>query len=135
MIKVSILKNGTLTHAGEFPTQDEAQAWLSKHEGMGTFGQKAGTREVQVEIVPAVINEDGTEAAPALYETQTEEIPGYVVVIEDLTAKLEQDRVNSEALAFLQSSDWIVIRNQETGLAIPQEILTARAEARAKIVK
>jgi len=39
-----------------------------------------------------------------------------------------------DPLDFLNQTDWYVIRNQETGADIPQDILTARAEARASIV-
>ena len=42
--------------------------------------------------------------------------------------------INSESLAYLASTDWYVTRQAETGADIPQDILTARAEARAAIV-
>jgi hypothetical protein len=144
MIKISILKDGQLTNGGEFETQELADAWLAKHEGLGTFGQKAGTREIQVEVAPAVINEDGTELVPALYETQIEEVPGYVVVIEDITAKLEQEKANAEAQAFLDGTDWQVLRHrdqQELGLATSltsqefNELLQQRQAAREAIIK
>lgn len=135
MIKISILRESQITHAGEFQTQELADAWLSKHEGRGTFGTKASTREVSVEIAPAVINEDGSEAVPAQWEARTEEIPGYVVVITDMTAELAREAQNKESKDLLDSTDWMVIRQLETGVLVPDEILKARAEARAKIVK
>ena len=45
-----------------------------------------------------------------------------------------QAKVNSESLAYLASTDWYVTRQAETGADIPQDILTARAEARVAIV-
>jgi len=45
-----------------------------------------------------------------------------------------QEILNSDSLSYLTETDWYVIRNQETGADIPQDILTARAEARAAIV-
>jgi len=42
--------------------------------------------------------------------------------------------INSDSLAYLASTDWYVTRQAETGADIPQDILTARAEARASIV-
>jgi len=42
---------------------------------------------------------------------------------------------NREALKYLSDTDWYVIRYQETGEPIPQDILATRAEARNKIVK
>lgn len=46
-----------------------------------------------------------------------------------------QVKTNREARAYLASTDWYVIRKEETGTAIPQEILDARAAARASIVE
>lgn len=57
------------------------------------------------------------------------------VVYEDITAKLEQDRINAESLTYLASTDWYVIRKQETGAEIPQDVLEQRAAARARIIK
>ena len=45
-----------------------------------------------------------------------------------------QALVNSESLAYLASTDWYVTRQAETGVDIPQDILTARAEARVAII-
>jgi len=45
-----------------------------------------------------------------------------------------QSKVNSESLAYLASTDWYVTRQAETGVDIPQDILTARAEARVAII-
>lgn len=41
---------------------------------------------------------------------------------------------NAEALAYLASTDWYVIRQQETGEAIPADVLAARQAARAAVV-
>jgi hypothetical protein len=37
-------------------------------------------------------------------------------------------------LAYLASTDWYVTRQSETDVAVPQAILTLRAEARAAVV-
>lgn len=47
----------------------------------------------------------------------------------------EQLRINKEARAYLASTDWYIIRNQETGVSVPQEILDARAAARTSIIE
>lgn len=52
---------------------------------------------------------------------------------EELDSQAQQV-INSESLAYLASTDWYVIRLQETGVVIPQDILDARAEARLAIV-
>ncbi len=49
-------------------------------------------------------------------------------------AQMEQGRINSEARAYLESTDWYVVRETETGVAVPDEIKQLRAEARTKIV-
>ena len=45
-----------------------------------------------------------------------------------------QIQINAEARAYLDSTDWYVIRHQETGQEIPAEILAKRQEARDSIV-
>lgn len=45
-----------------------------------------------------------------------------------------QDDINREALVYLASTDWLVVRMAENGTPIPADILTKRAEARASIV-
>ena len=46
-----------------------------------------------------------------------------------------QSLINSEALAYLASTDWYITRQAETAVAVPADITTARAEARAAIVQ
>ena len=45
-----------------------------------------------------------------------------------------QLQIKADALAYLASTDWYVVRFSETGVVIPDDIKTLRAEARAKIV-
>ena len=59
----------------------------------------------------------------------------YTVEIVDITAQLEQERINREALEYLASTDWLIIRELDAGVACPAEIKQARAEARARIVR
>lgn len=47
----------------------------------------------------------------------------------------EQLKTNREARAYLASTDWYIIRMQEAGTPVPQEILSARAAARLSIVE
>lgn len=114
MIKITITKQGTVTNAASFPTMEEAQSWLSHHEGMKTFGTPSYTVEQQVELAPAVIDESGTEIVPALFETQTITVPGdYEVTIEDITSQLEQEAQKAEALKFLQDTDYKVLKYRD----------------------
>ena len=59
----------------------------------------------------------------------------YTVEIEDITAQVEQQRVNQEALAYLASTDWYIIREMDQGTPCPAEIKSERAAARARIVR
>lgn len=49
--------------------------------------------------------------------------------------KEKQERTNQEARAYLSQTDWYVIRLQETGESIPEDILQKRADARASVVE
>jgi len=46
-----------------------------------------------------------------------------------------QAQINATSAAYLASTDWYVTRNTETGVAIPDDITAARADARAAIVE
>ena len=52
----------------------------------------------------------------------------------DEIAANAQAAINGESLAYLSSTDWYVTRQSETDVAVPQAILTLRAEARAAVV-
>lgn len=56
-------------------------------------------------------------------------------VLADPPAPNPQIQINVEALAYLASTDWYVIRKQETGVEIPADILAKRQEARDSIVE
>ena len=45
-----------------------------------------------------------------------------------------QASINSESLTYLASTDWYITRQAETGVAVPSDITTARADARLAIV-
>jgi hypothetical protein len=53
--------------------------------------------------------------------------------VEQELAQQEQERINNESQEYLKSTDWYVVRQQETGVAIPQDILDARQAARNTI--
>jgi hypothetical protein len=46
-----------------------------------------------------------------------------------------QEEINAQALQYLASTDWYVIRCQETGTPIPADVLAERQAARARVVK
>lgn len=59
----------------------------------------------------------------------------YTVEVTDISAQVAQEAINAEALAYLASTDWLVIREVDAGIPCPAEIKTLRAEARAKVVR
>lgn len=61
------------------------------------------------------------------------EIKEYGDYIEYRNQEVSNKNENKQAIQYLEDTDWYVIRNHETGKAIPQEILDKRAEAREKI--
>lgn len=51
------------------------------------------------------------------------------------TAEQLQAQINTEARTYLASTDWYVIRWQENGTPIPEDIATTRTEARANVIE
>ena len=45
-----------------------------------------------------------------------------------------QSSINSESLEYLKSTDWYITRQAESGVAVPDDVTTARAAAREAIV-
>ena len=161
MKQISIYRNGQLTNQASFETDEELNQWFEKHKNMGSFGRCARYEKQTIVVKQAeyaegepilvkdaVLDEEGNELEPALYEVnrilvseeETEEVDvlvepaEFTFEVSDLTEKLEQERINAEARAYLASTDWYVVRQAESGAPIPTDILYKRAEARAKVI-
>lgn len=136
MIQVLIKKQEQLTNQASFQSMEEAQAWLSHHEGMKSFGQPKQIIQQQIELSPPVLDEEGIELSPAVTEMKEVELAGeYEVEIIDISAEFAQEKINAEAQAFLDSTDWMVIRAIEKGEELSPEFKAERQAARNKIVK
>ena len=122
MKQVKILKNNLITNFGQFETEEELNSWLSFHIANKTFGLP--------ERPELVLNEETGE----LVETGVILPAEYEVVIEDISAQVEQEKINQEALEFLAKTDWMVIRAMEKGLELSPEFKAERQAARDKIV-
>jgi hypothetical protein len=149
MLRVNIIKNGQVTHLGQFKTQAEADAWIAEGSKQQWWGKPAYTEVIpakkelqEVVITPEVRDEDGNVITPAVTEMQeivvqeetTIEHPAeFEVQIEDITAEIEAQKAIDQALKFLLDTDWMIIRQAETGAPVPQEILVKRAQARILI--
>jgi hypothetical protein len=96
---------------------------------------------VQVEVkpaIPAVLDGEGNmlePEVPAVVVPHVRLKAEYTVEVQDVTAQLEQERINREALEYLASTDWMAVRASEGAKPMPEEVKQARAEARARIVR
>jgi hypothetical protein len=61
--------------------------------------------------------------------------PQYICEVIDITDQVAQQKINAEALAYLASTDWMVVREVETQVPCPLEIKRLRAEARLRVVR
>jgi hypothetical protein len=107
--------------------------------------------------IEAVLGVEGVEAKPEVLESSHNEIiaqtqgsdedlaqwlagdsfkyqEGYWVEYIDISVQVEQERINAEALAYLASTDWMIIRETETQVVCPADVKQLRAEARLKVV-
>jgi hypothetical protein len=161
MIQIKVWKNGENTHGGLKSTMEEALQFVSQQESIRAFGSPAVYQDVQVLISPEVrgetqiqvsapeFNEFGEEITPAtfitdpdgiisaaVYETQSQLVSPatYTVEIIDISAQEAQKAINVAALAYLASTDWMIIRASEGGPACSSGILSARAAARLSII-
>lgn len=155
MIKVSILKQGVVTNQATFDTQLAANAWLNQEIANRSFGksdrwvrenqedvsQATDTRQVEVqpaqeEVIDEETQEVIREASEAIVVTEYFLPAEYIIEQEDITAQVEQEVINAEALAYLASTDYIVVRSVENPLKhVPIEIAEARQAARDRIVR
>ena len=101
------------------------------------------TREIHGDNIPADAVEITAEQHSELIEDQCQgkrivaDEAGHPVLADPPAPTDEEMQVvrNQEARAYLTSTDWYVIRNQETGVAIPEEIAIKRQEAREQIIE
>lgn len=59
----------------------------------------------------------------------------YTIEIEDITDELEREEMNAKALKFLADTDWLIIREMDSGVPCPPEVKVARQAAREVIQK
>lgn len=79
---------------------------------------------------------EGFTVDEAFYRNEQDDAP-YVTWTpksDEQLAQIRQGKINAQSLAYLASTDWMVTRFAETGVPIPDEVKTKRAEARAAIV-
>lgn len=57
----------------------------------------------------------------------------YTIEVEDIGEELRIQAVRAEAQKFLLDTDWLVIREMDSGVPVPSEIKAARQAAREKL--
>ena len=128
MIIAKIKKlDGTLLDQGKFASEQDALDWFQPRIDKQVYGKKYS----QAQVIPAVLGEDGSEifAGYVIPEVQAE------FTLEFSTYVKSQEEINEEALAYLASTDWMIIREMEGGTACSQSIKDLRAAARLSIVR
>ncbi len=138
MIEVRVKKQNVVTHKGLFSSQNEADEWINQQVALKSWGKPERwvdeeLCESQDEIVADAIAEQMT-GGPDHEHKQYKFAAEYVIEQEDITARLAQEETNSNSLKYLAETDWYVIRFLESGVAVPSEVSTQRAAARAAIV-
>ena len=101
------------------------------------------SHEIHGDAIPSDAVEITAEEHFALLEGQSQgkriqaDKNGYPFLADPPAPTEEELQVirNQEARAYLNSTDWYVIRHQETGVAIPEEIAIKRQEAREQIIE
>jgi hypothetical protein len=103
----------------------------------------AGQYEYVVELNPTKVDGEYTrqyEVRDMFTADYTDPITEETLTVEDQKARYDsqlaaqaQQQTNATARAYLASTDWYAIRLAETGVEIPEEILEARAAARASV--
>ncbi len=152
-MKKIIIKNkeGQQTHGAEML---DPQAWIADGVAGNWWGKPERVvpksadydvadvlEEFDYVVNPAideVVNESGEvvqEAIPAVMVTMVKLKAEYTIEVLDITAQVEQEKTNAEALAYLASTDWLVIREMDAGVPCPAEVKAERAAARARIVR
>tara|TARA_R110000803_G_scaffold159868_1_gene223900 strand:+ start:1040 stop:1369 length:330 start_codon:yes stop_codon:yes gene_type:complete len=101
-------------------------AWITSCKSQDSGWQVNGTMSVPND--PA--NTDCQDVLAWIEEGNT---PDPQFTSDEIAANAQQV-INGESLAYLASTDWYVTRQSETDVAVPQDISTLRAEARAAVV-
>ena len=118
MLKVQIKRQSNVTHEAQFTSQAEVDQWVAQCEAVEAWGKPERPE----------LDEAGQPTGVILPAE-------YTIEIEDVTAQLEQELTNAVALSYLASTDWYVTRQIETGIPVPEDIASKRAEMRAMVIR
>jgi len=121
---------------------------LSQRWALGKIGfenqvleEKKVIDQEYIAAIPEVMDEQGNivqAAVPEVPEVSHMEYfleAEYTIEIFDVTAEMNQEKQNKEALKYLTETDWYIIREMDSGVPCPVDIKQERALARSKIIK
>lgn len=134
--------------------QEQSAIFLDNYKGLpqrwtlGKIGfenqvleEKKVIEQEYVAAIAEVMDEQGNivqSAVPEVPEVSHMEYfleAEYTIEILDVTAEMNQEKQNKEALKYLAETDWYIIREMDSGIQCPGDVKQLRAEARAKVVK
>lgn len=99
-----------------FHEQETLDAFIALIAEQATFGKPERTE---------VLQDDSVVSHPA----------EYTIELVDITAELEQQKINTEARAYLAATDYMVIRALENpSKPVPEEVTVKRQQARDSII-
>lgn len=86
------------------------------------------------DTLPVFADDSPHVAKEVISMPDTSIVPGQIW--NDTTSSIEdtQDSINWKARAYLSSTDWYVIRQMETGEAVPADVTNKRAESRSQVI-
>ena len=134
MIKYSVKKNSVVTNSwtSEFADESHYEPCFGKPKRWVLHKDELGAEAYDdADVLEEKIEQDSFGVDVKMVKLKAE----YTVSIEDITAQVEQQRINQEALAYLASTDWYIIREIDQGTPCPAEVKAERAAARARIVR
>lgn len=148
MIKVQVKNSeNQILASSYFKDQAQADAWLAnaRKNQNSPWGRHLRTVELDAEnpVDESLILSSEVKVRQVLDEEQgfvDEQYTlltlkaDYAVEIEDLGDEKTQEQKNREARAYLASTDWLIIRELDSGEECPAEIKAERAAARSRIV-
>ncbi len=77
---------------------------------------------------------DGVGYAPSRPKITVAEARAQFALRQQQTVKVDAESRSLNARRYLSDTDWYIVRQQETGKPVPEEVLAERQEARESIV-
>lgn len=134
MYKVNIIKNNAITNSANFNSQEDAQSWLNRESLSGSFGkiQREVVELVSEDSFGVVINylENDENIEDSISSRVIEGINGPITLhtlpaefsseIIDISNQVSIENESREALAYLTSTDYKVLRHiRQQALSLP----------------